>query len=384
MSRLILLALLPLAAAAPALAQTPDPHAHHAQPVPAADPDAGHAMPQASPPADPHAGHRMSAPADPHAGHAMPQASSPVDPHAGHRMPAPAPADPHAGHAMPQASPPADPHAGDRMPAPAPADPHAGHATAAPQTGADLPVGSEPAPPVAMDNAADRIFGAAAMDRGRAILAGEHGGARLSKVMLNLSEALLGSDGGYHWDAEAWYGGDLNRLVLKSEGEGSWDHGVDDAEVQALYSRAVGVYTDLQLGVRHDFERGPQRTYATVGFETLLPYWFEAEGALFLSNKGELLGRLEGTYDLRLAQRLVLQPRAEVNFAAEDIPARAVGSGVSDAELGLRLRYEIKREFAPYVGVVWSRKFGDTADFARAEGEDVEDTRFVAGLRAWF
>jgi copper resistance protein B len=384
MSRLILLALLPLAAAAPALAQTPDPHAHHAQPVPAADPHAGHAMPQASPPADPHAGHRMSAPADPHAGHAMPQASSPVDPHAGHRMPAPAPADPHAGHAMPQASPPADPHAGHRMPAPAPADPHAGHAMAAPQTGADLPVGSEPAPPVAMDNAADRIFGAAAMDRGRAILAGEHGGARLSKVMLNLSEALLGSDGGYHWDAEAWYGGDLNRLVLKSEGEGSWDHGVDDAEVQALYSRAVGVYTDLQLGVRHDFERGPQRTYATVGFETLLPYWFEAEGALFLSNKGELLGRLEGTYDLRLAQRLVLQPRAEVNFAAEDIPARAVGSGVSDAELGLRLRYEIKREFAPYVGVVWSRKFGDTADFARAEGEDVEDTRFVAGLRAWF
>ncbi|OHB26428.1 MAG: copper resistance protein CopB [Phenylobacterium sp. RIFCSPHIGHO2_01_FULL_69_31] len=355
MSRLILLALLPLAAAAPALAQTPDPHAHHAQPVPAADPHAGHAMPQASPPADPHAGHRISAPADPHAGHAMPQASPPADPHAGHRMPAPALADPHAGHAM-----------------------------AAPQTGADLPVGSEPAPPVARDNAADRIFGAAAMDRGRAILAGEHGGARLSKVMLNLSEALLGSDGGYHWDAEAWYGGDLNRLVLKSEGEGSWDHGVDDAEVQALYSRAVGVYTDLQLGVRHDFEPGPQRTYATVGFETLLPYWFEAEGALFLSNKGELLGRLEGTYDLRLAQRLVLQPRAEVNFAAEDIPTRAVGSGVSDAELGLRLRYEIKREFAPYVGVVWSRKFGDTADFARAEGEDVEDTRFVAGLRAWF
>lgn len=297
------------------------------------------------------------------------------------------PADPHAGHAMPSLQKPADPHAGHAMPAqPAPApDPHAGHAAPAPvRTGADLPVGSEPAPSPPAEAAADRIYGAGPMEGGRAILRAEHGGAHVSKVMLNMAEARLGSDGGYHWDGEAWWGGDLNRIVLKSEGEGSWNHGAEDAEIQVLYSRAVGLYTDLQVGLRHDFEPGPQRTYATVGFEALFPYWFEAEGALFLSDKGELLGRLEGTYDFRLAQRLVLQPRAELNFAAEDIPSRGVGSGLSDLELGLRLRHEIKREFAPYVGVVWSRKTGDTARFARAEGEGVEDTRVVVGLRAWF
>jgi copper resistance protein B len=334
MIRMILAALAPVALAAPAFAQTPDPHAGHAMPAPA---------------------------------------SQPADPHAGHKMPAQAPAaDPHAGHAAPAEAPASDPHAGHAMGA------------AATQTGADLPVGNAPPPAAPTDHAADRIYGVSAMAAGRAILEEEHGGSRLSQVMLNMAEARIGSGGGYHWDGEAWYGSDFHRLVLKSEGEGGWDEGVEDAEVQALYSRPVGVYTDLQVGVRHDFEPGPQRTYATIGFESLFPYWFEAEGALFLSNKGELLGRLEGTYDFRLTQRLVLQPRAELNFASEDIPSRGIGSGLSDAELGLRLRYEIKREFAPYVGVVWTRKVGDTADFARAEGEDVGDTRFVVGLRAWF
>jgi copper resistance protein B len=292
-------------------------------------------------------------------------------------MPAPvaqpaAKPDPHAGHTMPPAT------------ATPPADPHAGHAMATTRTGADLAVGDAPPPPAAADHLADRVFGASSMNRSRSILEAEHGGARVSQVMLNIAEARLGSEGGYEWDGEAWFGGDLHRFVLKSEGEGAWDHGVEDAEVQALYSRPVGLYTDLQVGLRHDFEPGPQRTYATVGFETLFPYWFEAEGALFLSDKGELLARLEGSYDFRLTQRLVIQPRAELNFAAEDIPSRGIGSGLSDAELGLRLRYEIKREFAPYVGVVWSRKVGDTARFARAHGEDVDDTRVVAGLRAWF
>ncbi|TAJ71727.1 MAG: copper resistance protein B [Phenylobacterium sp.] len=361
MSRLICMALVPTLFAAPALAQTPDPHAGHARPAPTADPHAGHAAPAAKPAPPPTA-----------------------DPHAGHTMPAPT-ADPHAGHTAQAGPPAADPHAGHTMPAP-PADPHAAHAAApaVTQTGADLPVGAEapPAPPA--EFGADRVYGAGPMAEGRAILRQEHGGTRLSKVMANMSEARLGSGGGYHWDLEAWFGGDVNRLVLKSEGEGSWDDGAEDAEAQVLYSRAVGVYTDLQVGVRHDFEPGPQRTYAVIGFESLLPYWFEAEGALFLSNKGELLGRAEGTYDFRLAQRLVLQPRAELNFSAADIPSRGVGSGLSDVEAGLRLRYEIRREFAPYVGVVWSRKVGDTARFARAAGEDASDTRFVVGLRAWF
>lgn len=310
--------------------------------------------------------------------------AQPVDPHAGHIMPAAPKAtapDPHAGHVMP--APAADPHAGHKMPA-AP-DPHAGHVMApVAKTGADLPVGDAPAPTPPTDNLADAVYGAGSMARSRGVLAAEHGGGRVSRVMLDLLEARLGSGGGYEWEGEAWYGSDHHRLVLKSEGEGAWDGGVEDAEIQALYSRPIGVYTDLQVGIRHDFEPGPQRTYATLGVESLLPGWFEAEGALFLSDKGELLARVEGSYDFRLAQRLVVQPRAELNFASEDIPSRGIGSGLSDAELGLRVRYEIKREFAPYIGVVWTRKVGDTARFARAEGEDVEDTRVVLGLRAWF
>jgi copper resistance protein B len=171
--------------------------------------------------------------------------------------------------------------------------------------------------------------------------------------------------------------------VVKSEGEGTRGRGVESAELQALYSRAVGVYTDVQAGVRQDFEpRG--RTYATVGFETLLPYWFDVEGAAFLSTKGELLGRLEGAYDLRLTNRLILQPRAELNFAAQDTRATGTGSGLSNAELGLRLRYEIRREFAPYVGLSWDRKVGRTADYSRALGEGVVDKSVVFGVRSFF
>lgn len=361
MNRLLLLALIPAALGSPAFAQVPDPHAGHTMPA---------AKPAAAPPA------------------AAPATSA--DPHAGHAMPAPKAAtpDPHAGHAMPSAAPPADPHAGHQMPAatpgPAAADPHAGHQMPTPEkTGADLPVGDAPPPTPPGVAAADAVYGASNMDRARKVLRSEHGGARASQVMLSIAEAGLG-DRGYQWEGEAWFGGDEHRFVLKSEGEGARGHGIEDAEVQALYSRPVGVYTDFQAGLRHDFEPGPSRTYATVGFETLVPYWIEAEGALFLSQKGHLSARLEGSTDYRLTQRLVLQPRAEFNLAAQDDARRGVGAGLSDAELGLRLRYEFRREFAPYVGLVWSRKVGDTARFARAEGEDVEDTRFVVGLRTWF
>jgi copper resistance protein B len=202
--------------------------------------------------------------------------------------------------------------------------------------------------------------------------------------MLDLGEMTVGSGGGYAWNGEAWIGGDEHRFVLKSEGEGERGDGVEDAEVQGLFSRPIGVYTDLQVGLRQDFEPGPSRTYATIGFETLMPAWVEAEGALFLSEKGHLSARIEAGADFRLTQRLVLQPRAELNAAAQEDESRGIGSGLSEAEVGLRLRYEIRRELAPYVGVVWSRKFGDTADFARAGGEDVKDVRAVAGLRAWF
>jgi copper resistance protein B len=294
------------------------------------------------------------------------------------------------GMQMPAASPSADAmpdmtgdeHAGHSMPGMPPA-PNTAQPAA---TGTDLPAGDAPAPAPPMDHYADRFFSKAEMDRGRHIMMTDEGGGRTYyQVMFNLAEyqARKGRDG-YRWDGEAWFGGDINRLTLKTEGEGAFREGVESAEIQALYSRAIGPYFNLQAGVRHDFHPGPSRTYATVGFEGLAPYWFEVEGALFLSDKGDLLGRLEGYYDQRITQRLILQPRVEFNLAAQDVPENRIGSGLSNAELGLRLRYEFAREFAPYIGVSYDRKLGDTARFARLAGEDVSNTSFVMGVRFWF
>ena len=361
MIRTSLLALALASSATAAVAQAADPHAAHAMPAQPAgptDPHAGHAMPAAPKPS-----------ADPHAGHAMPEpkASSPSQPTQGSEASA-APADPHAGHAMP-----------------APADPHAGH-TMAPmeggQTAADLPVGNAPAPAVITDNVADQVFGSGRMQRARGILADEHGGSRVSKLQADLLEWAPNGDR-YSWEVEGWYGGDINRFVFKTEGEGQSREGVEAAEVQFLYSRAVARYTDVQAGIRYDLEPR-SRAYATLAVDAMFPYWFEAEGSLFLSEKGDLLARVEGSYDFRLTQRRILQPRAELEFAAQDIPESQIGSGLSTGELGVRLRYEIRREFAPYIGVSYERAFGDTADFVRAHGEDAESTRFVVGLRAWF
>ncbi|URW75847.1 copper resistance protein B [Sphingomonas donggukensis] len=251
--------------------------------------------------------------------------------------------------------------------------------------GTALPAGNAPAPQPPMDHYADRQFPAGEMERSRDVMMHESGGQSFYQVMFNLAEyqARKGRDG-YRWDGEAWFGGDINRLTLKSEGEGAFREGVESAEIQALYSRAIGPYFNLQAGVRHDFEPGRPTTYATVGFEGLAPYWFEVEGAAFLSDKGDLLGRLEGYYDQRLTQRFVLQPRVEFNLAAQDVPETRTGAGLSSAELGLRLRYDISRKFAPYVGVSYEAKTGRTARYARADGEDPTVTSLVAGIRLWF
>ena len=250
--------------------------------------------------------------------------------------------------------------------------------------GTALPAGNAPAPAAPEANYADRVWGRDAMAPARTALRREHGGMSYSQLMLNLAEVQFrdGRDG-YRWDGEFWYGGDINRLTIKSEGEGTFRENTE-GEVQALYSRAVGPYFNLQAGVRQDFGPGPDRTYATVGFEGLAPYWFDVEGALFLSDKGDVFGRLEGYYDQRITQRLILQPRAEVNFAAQDIPENDIGSGLVNIELGARLRYEFSRQFAPYIGVSYLRKAGDTARLSRLAGEDVHATSFVAGVRFWF
>ena len=270
------------------------------------------------------------------------------------------------------------------------ADPHAGHdmsgmAGMPGMEPSDGEIGNTPAPAPPTDHAADSVFGADQMAGSRAMLRHENGGMPAYSVVFNLAEYRVQKGGdAYRWDGEGWFGGDIDRFVVKTEGEGAVRGGLESGEVQALYSRAIDPWFNLQAGVRHDFKPGPARTYATVGFEGIAPYWFEVEGALFLSDKGDLLGRLEGYYDQRITQHLILQPRAELNFAAQDIPANGIGSGLSDAELGLRLRYEIKREFAPYVGISWESKVGDSARFARATGGKVQATSLVVGIRAWF
>lgn len=238
--------------------------------------------------------------------------------------------------------------------------------------------------PPPKDRAADRFFAPDAMAASNAQLRNEHGGESVSKAMMNLAEYQVrnGKDG-FRWEGQAWYGGDLERFVLKTEGEGSVRDGAEAAELQGLYSRTIGVYTDAQFGLRQDFEPH-SRTYVTAGVQSLLPYWFDVSGAVFLSTKGEVLGRLEGTYDLLLTNRLIVQPRAELNFAAQNTLETRTGSGISNAELGLRLRYEITREFAPYIGISWDRKVGQTANYARAFGQDVDSTSFVFGVRAFF
>jgi len=240
---------------------------------------------------------------------------------------------------------------------------------------------SEP-PPAPSDHAAETLYDPGAMAAARRQLALEHGGGTYSMVMANIAEHDAGGDG-YRWEGQAWFGGDIDRFVVKSEGEGGRD-GVDRAEVQGLFSRALGPYFNVQAGIRQDLRPRPARTYATVGFEGLAPYWFEVSGALFLSNKGDLLGRLESYYDQRITQRVILQPRVELNLAAQDVRETGTAAGLSDAELALRLRYEVTRQFAPYVGVSYDRKFGAAADFARRAGERAEETRVVVGVRAWF
>lgn len=250
--------------------------------------------------------------------------------------------------------------------------------------GADEEVGSEPPPAPPTDRSADVVFGAAAMQPSRRQLAREHGGGVNWQVMIDQAE-WRGHDGegGYAWNGEAWYGGDEHRFVLKTEGEGAGGD-LEEGELQLLYSKAVSPYFDLQAGLRQDFRDGPPRTYAAIGFEGLAPYWFEIEGALFVSSRGEVFARLEGGYDLRLTQRLILQPRLEANLSAQGVPELGLGSGLTDAEVGLRLRYEVRREFAPYVGVTYGRKFGAAADHAQAAGEEEDEASLVVGVRAWF
>lgn len=233
-------------------------------------------------------------------------------------------------------------------------------------------------------NAADSIWGKEAMQASRNALYNEHGNMQLFWFQGDRLEyrARDGKDG-YLWDVQSYYGGDSDKFWFKSEGEGSFGEDIEQAEVQALWSHAIGPFFDFQAGVRQDFH-GPNRTHLVVGAQGVAPYFLEIDIATFLSNKGDLTARIEGEYDHRLTQKLILQPRAEVNFSAQDIPELEIGSGINSIEAGIRLRYEITPEFGPYVGIEQEWKLGGSRDFAIADGEDPSVTNYVVGVRFWF
>jgi len=206
----------------------------------------------------------------------------------------------------------------------------------------------------------------------------------LAMFKIDQLEVRDASDGSpLTWDAYGWVGRDLHKVWFKTEGERV--HGeTEEAELQVLYGRAISTFWDLQVGWRHDFRPRPTRDWLAVGAMGVAPYWFEVDAAAFVGEDGRTAARLTAEYEVMFTQRLVLTPEVEVNLYGKEDPEAGLGSGLSDLQLGLRLRYEFRREFAPYVGVNWTRKFGGTADFARAGGADASELQWLAGIRAWF
>ncbi len=206
----------------------------------------------------------------------------------------------------------------------------------------------------------------------------------LTKVMLNQLELqVTDGDNPLAWDGEGWIGKDLNKFWFKSSGE-YVDGKTEAAEIQALYSRAIAPFWDLQLGWRHDIRPTPTRDWLTIGLKGLAPYSFDIDAALFIGENGRTAARFQTEYEIMLTQKLILVPEIEINLYGKNDSSVGIGSGLSDIEAGVRLRYEIRREFAPYIGVNWTRMYGKTADYARDEGEDIDDVQLVFGVRAWF
>lgn len=261
---------------------------------------------------------------------------------------------------------------------------------AAPSEAADPspgPVSETPPPPEAGSGpprAADAIWGAAAMAASRDDLRRTHGDFATLWIQGDRLEARVhdGADG-YLWDLQGYYGGPTRRFWFKSEGEGAFGDTIDDAEVQGLYAHAIAPFWDVQVGVRQDLV-GPSTTHAVAGVQGLAPGMYEIDAALFLSHRGDLTAKIEAELDQRITQRLILQPRGEVALSAQDIPQLGIGAGVDAISAGVRLRYELVREFAPYVGVEQSWRLGKGADHARADGHDPSITSFIVGVRFWF
>lgn len=290
------------------------------------------------------------------------------DPHAGHHghaqqaeaSTAPATPDPHAGHNM------------QDMPTTSPQPTHEHHAA--------TPAADVPLTPVPVPTAADRA--AAFPDLHPHAM--EHAPSTNSYVLIDRLEGWR-RDGasGQAWEASAWIGGDINRLWLRSEGER--DHGrTADAQVEVLYGRGVSPWWDVVAGIRHDSRPADSRSWAALGVQGLAPYKFEFAATAYAGEGGQIAATVEAEYDVLLTNRWILQPRVEARFSAREQIEYGEGRGLNSVEASLRLRYEITRRFAPYIGVSHGRLFGDTADLHVAAGERTRETHFVAGLRFWF
>ncbi len=184
------------------------------------------------------------------------------------------------------------------------------------------------------------------------------------------------------WDTKGWVGRDINRLWFRTEGEFERDRLVG-SQAHVLYGRAISPWWEVVAGIRQDVRPGPAQTWAAVGIQGLAPFWFDVEATAYLGASGRTHFRIETEYELLLTNRLVAQPLVEVEIYGKDDPTHGFAAGLSTGDIGLRLRYEIRRELAPYVGVTWQRKFFGTADLAKAEGEPVGQTRLVIGVRLW-
>ncbi len=218
------------------------------------------------------------------------------------------------------------------------------------------------------------------------LYAGANDDPLLSKLMLDQFEFRDGDDANpFVLEGQLWLGYDLNKLWIKTEYE-SLQGETEAAEIQALYSKAISAYWDFQAGVRRDLEWDalPGRNWAVIGFQGLSPYFFEVDTALFIGESGRNALRLEAEYELLFTQKLILTPEIEVNFYTQNDAETGSGSGLSNAEIGFRLRYEIRREFAPYIGINWEKKFGNTADFSKLNGDSTRETQIVVGIRIWF
>lgn len=298
----------------------------------------------------------------------------------------PASADPHAGHVMPAppaaAAPEADQQAqeshaghdhGTPGPAPVPGtpEPRRGHVESAPPPArVDLPPFIPPVTDAMRADAFPDVHGHAAHDR-----------AINAFVLVDQLEWRSGRGAdGPTWNGSGWVGGDVNRVWFRSEGE-SEGSGVDDASAHVLYGRAVARWWDVVAGIRQDLQPGAQ-SWLAFGVQGLAPGFFEVEATAYVSDAGQTAAHLEVEYDLLLTNRLVLQPVVEANLYGRSNAALGVGRGLSTAEAGFRLRYEVRREFAPYVGVTWAKTFGRTRDLGHGEASGAP--RLVTGVRVWF